>query len=163
MNTIQNKTLYAGILNKSIINPKIWKKTHLCKIFNLKLRFLLSGKNRIQLHLTTVSMQIINAINANSYLSIYYYCHGFGTCLSQHKLGLRQKEVFPQASSSFPATVSHMGSTQGTEGKSAHLLGRAKGQWRQTGPHSPKTQENARCVWEQEDGSGTRLSKPQQH
>lgn len=64
------------------------------------------------------------------------------------------------ATSSFSAPVLHMGSTQGTERKPAHLPSRAKGQWRQTGHHSPQTQENARCVWEQEDGTDTRLSEP---
>lgn len=57
------------------------------------------------------------------------------------------------AASFFPAPVPHAGNTQDSnmgEGRSALLLITAEGQWRQTGHHSPETQENARGVWEQE-------------
>lgn len=69
------------------------------------------------------------------------------------------------AASSFLAPVSHMGSTQGSntgEGRSAHLLSRAKLQRKQC--HSPKTQENARGVRKQDHRTGAiRLSKTQHH
>lgn len=70
----------------------------------MKLRFVLSDKDCKQLHSTTLSMQIIHAINANLYLSIYCYCHDFWTCLSQHELGLRQKEVLPQGCILLPSS-----------------------------------------------------------
>lgn len=115
-------------------------------------------------------MQIIHAINANLYLSIYYYCHGFWTCLSQHELGLRQKEVLPHGCILLPSSnllpssscFSH-GKHSGHRRKVCLPTKQGQGTMETNWPPLSQTQENARCVWEREDGTGTQLSKPQHH
>lgn len=42
-----------------------------CVSFLIAMEIFLSDKNCKQLHTTTLSMKIINAVNANSYQSIY--------------------------------------------------------------------------------------------